>query len=200
TFYGGYGEYHNSQWTLPPAWTESRVMLVLPADPGLWSDIISRWESITINSLNSQTWSDNKAKLAFVENILGESEKLMWQQWQTAYLGAYSALEAISDDPQNITLQVRQLIIMEDRYRGSTDEQDRAYRDLDRITCEETKNLWSFLEDFRQLAIKSGKLGRVKKCKCFICGNEGHFVKDCRSKQGNIARSAVYQELDLDDN
>nr|GFB48420.1 hypothetical protein [Tanacetum cinerariifolium] len=47
---------------------------------GLWSDVISRWKSITINRLNSQMWSDNKAKLAFVENLLGESEKLMWQQ------------------------------------------------------------------------------------------------------------------------
>nr|GEU79654.1 acetyl-coenzyme A synthetase, chloroplastic/glyoxysomal isoform X2 [Tanacetum cinerariifolium] len=125
TFSGGYGEYHNSQWTLPPAWTESGVMLVLPAAPGLWSEVISRWESITINRLNNQTWSDNKAKLAFVGNLLGEK---------------------------------RHLILLEDRYRGSTYKQDRAYRDLDRITCEETKNLWSFLEDLSQLAIKSGRL------------------------------------------
>ncbi|GKG55819.1 hypothetical protein Tco_0574713, partial [Tanacetum coccineum] len=69
------------------------------------------------------------AKLAFVENLLGESEKLMWQQWRTAYPRAYSALEAIADEPQNITSQVRQLILLEDPYRGSTDEQDRAYRD-----------------------------------------------------------------------
>nr|GEZ40699.1 hypothetical protein [Tanacetum cinerariifolium] len=169
SFSKGYGEYYNSQWTLPPAWTESGVMLVLPADLGLWSEVISRWESITINRLNNQTWSDNKAKLAFVDNLLGESEKLMWQQWRTVFPKAYSALEAIVDEPQNITSQVRQLILLEDPYRGSTDKQDRAYRDLDRITCEETKNLWSFLEVFR-------------------------------SKQGNIARSAVYQELDLDDN
>ncbi|GKD99807.1 hypothetical protein Tco_1387791, partial [Tanacetum coccineum] len=80
------------------------------------------------------------------------------QQWRTAYPGAYSALEAIADEPQNIASQVRQLILLEDPYRGSTDEQDRAYRDLDRITCEDTKNLWSFLEDFRQLATKSGRL------------------------------------------
>nr|GEX70461.1 RNA-directed DNA polymerase [Tanacetum cinerariifolium] len=241
TFYGGYGEYHNSQWTLPPAWMKLGVMLVLPADPGLWSDVISRWESITINRLNSQTWSDNKAKLAFMENLFGESEKLLWQQWQTA---------------------------------GSTEEQDRAYRDLDRITCEETKNLWSFLADFRQLAIKSGKLyfpstteklfakllpslskkieesfkarhpglsagvlPAIKFTHTFVSEmcKDAALTKELRdlslcsaipilgyyrnnrkkygirksrtykgkpynSHQGNIARSAVYQELDLDDN
>ncbi|GKB44892.1 hypothetical protein Tco_0889834 [Tanacetum coccineum] len=248
TFNGGYGEYYNSQWTLPPAWTKSGVMLVLPTDLGL-------------------------------------CEKLMWQQWRTAYPGAYSALEAIADEPQNITSQVRQLILLEDPYRGSTDEQDRAYKDLDRITCEETKNLWSFLENFRKLATKSGRLyfsstteklfsklppSQSKKieesfrnkhpglssgvlpaikfthtfvsemCKdaalakelrdlslCSVIlipgyyknnrkkygmrnsrtykekphnSHEWHFAKDCRSKQRNIARLAVYQELDLDDN
>nr|GEZ99090.1 hypothetical protein MA16_Dca005406 [Tanacetum cinerariifolium] len=86
-----------------------------------------------------------------------ESE-LEWENPFAAKREAYSALEAIVDEPQNITSQVRQLILVEDPYRGLTDEQDRAYKDLDRITCEETKNLWSFLEDFRQLATKSGRL------------------------------------------
>nr|GEV88540.1 zinc finger, CCHC-type [Tanacetum cinerariifolium] len=227
-FNRGYDEYHNSQWTLPPAWIELGVMLVLPAGPGLWSNVISRWESITINRLNSQTWSNNKAKLAFVENLLGESKKLMWQQWRTTYPSAYSALQTIVDDPQNITSQVRQLIIMEDPYRGSTNEQDRAYRDLDRITCEETKNLWSFLEDFWQLAIKSRKLYFPSTTKKFFAKLPPSLSKKIEesfkakhpglsagvlpaikfthtfvseiSKQGNIARSDIYQELDLDDN
>ncbi|GKE62130.1 hypothetical protein Tco_1512497 [Tanacetum coccineum] len=69
-FNRGYGEYYNSQWTLPPAWIKSGVMLVLPTDPGLWSEVISRLESITINRLNNQTWSDNKAKLAFVDGMI----------------------------------------------------------------------------------------------------------------------------------
>ena len=157
-FKGGYGEYHNSQWTLPPALTTTGAMLVLPPDPGLWADVIARWESITLNKLNQLIWADNKAKLAFVENLLGENEKRMWQQWRTTYPEAFTALEAMADDPQNITSQIRQIILMEDPYRGSTEERDRAYRSLERLTCLDTKDLWKFLNEFRILASKSGRL------------------------------------------
>ncbi|GJU28359.1 Orf y [Tanacetum coccineum] len=190
TFSGEYGEYHNSQWTLPPAWTESGVMLVLPADSGLWSKVIFRWESITINRLNNQTWPDNKAKLAFVENLLGESEKVMWKQWRTMYPDAYSALEAIADELQNITSQVRQLIMLEDPYHGSTDEQDRAYRDLDRITCEEIKNLWSFLEDFR-------KNYGIRKSRTYKGKPHNSHVKPFKRKyKDDIGRDIVSADFD----
>ncbi|GJU61823.1 Orf y [Tanacetum coccineum] len=67
--------------------------------------LMDRRHVVDMLQLNNQAWPDNKVKLAFVENLLGESEKLMWQQWRTTYPIAYSALETIADDPQNITSQ-----------------------------------------------------------------------------------------------
>ncbi|GKA39373.1 hypothetical protein Tco_0731924, partial [Tanacetum coccineum] len=84
--------------------------------------------------LNSQSWSDNKSKLLYVEILLGEQEKLMWQQWKTAYPEVYEILIGMADDPQNITSHMRTVIMMEDPYRGSTERQDIAQRDLDRLT------------------------------------------------------------------
>ncbi|GJW70533.1 Orf y [Tanacetum coccineum] len=202
--------------------------------------------------------SDNKAKLAFVENLLGESEKLMWQQWRTAYPNAYAALEAIADEPQNITSQIRQLILqlatksgrlyfpstteklfaklppslskkIEESFRakhpGLSSGVLPAIKFTHTFVSEMCKDA-ALAKELRDLSLCSaipipgyyknnrkkygmrksrtykGKphnshvkpfkrkykddRGRVKKCKCFICGKEGHFAKNAGSKQETL--------------
>ncbi|KAG6510755.1 hypothetical protein ZIOFF_028791 [Zingiber officinale] len=65
---------HNT-WVLPSAQQNTGVMLVLPEDISQYHDVISRWESITNNLVNDRTWLDNKQKVQFIENLLGENEK-----------------------------------------------------------------------------------------------------------------------------
>ncbi|KAJ3708513.1 hypothetical protein LUZ61_012218 [Rhynchospora tenuis] len=303
---GGYAHQMNERFNLPTAQAGQGAILVLPEDIGLYSEVISRWESITLNLLNERNWADNKAKANYVENLLGEIEKKAWIQWRMAYPAEYDELVNISDDPQNLLSQVRRMFLLEDPTTGSTEEQDRAYNDLERLSCHHVKDLFDYINDYKVLAAKSGRMyispelsvkffrkmppiigseiekafnekypgvtigiiprihftyqylaeqckraalqkslkdlsfcsripvpgyyqknkkyglrksktyrgkphdthirvfkkkyaDKVRKCKCFICGEEGHFARECHKQKGNIARAAIVENLDLDD-
>ncbi|KAJ3697529.1 hypothetical protein LUZ61_001234 [Rhynchospora tenuis] len=155
---GGYAQQFNERFNLPSAQTSQGAILVLPEDVGLYSDVISRWESITLNLLNERNWADNKAKAQYVENLLGETEKKIWIQWRMAYPTEYDELVGISDDPQNLLSQVRRMFLLEDPTTGSTEEQDRAYNDLERLSCQHVKDLFDYINDYKILAAKSGKM------------------------------------------
>ncbi|KAJ4748510.1 polyprotein [Rhynchospora pubera] len=303
---GGYARQMNERFNLPTAQASQGAILVLPEDIGLYSEVISRWESITLNLINERNWTDNKSKVNYIENLLGETEKKTWIQWRMAFPTEYEELVNIADDPQNVISQIRQMFLLEDPTTGSTEEQDRMYNDLERLSCHNVKDLFDYINDYKILAAKSGRMfispelstkffrkmppiiggeiekafaekypgntvgvipkihftyqylaeqckrialqrslkdlsfcsrilvpgyyqknkkyglrkakiywgkphdthirvlkkkhaDKVRKCKCFICGEEGHFARNCTRQKGNIARAAIVENLDLDD-
>ncbi|KAJ4731119.1 polyprotein [Rhynchospora pubera] len=303
---GGYARQMNERFNLPTAQASQGAILVLPEDIGLYSEVISRWESITLNLINEKNWTDNKSKVNYIENLLGETEKKTWIQWRMAFPTEYEELVNIADDPQNVISQIRRMFLLEDPTTGSTEEQDRAYNDLERLSCHNVKDLFDYINDYKILAAKSGRMfispelstkffrkmppiiggeiekafaekypgntvgviprihftyqylaeqckrvalqrslkdlsfcsripvpgyyqrnkkyglrkaktyrgkphdthirvfkrkhaDKVRKCKCFICGEEGHFARNCTRQKGNIARAAIVENLDLDD-
>ncbi|KAJ4804401.1 polyprotein [Rhynchospora pubera] len=303
---GGYARQMNERFNLPTAQASQGAILVLPEDIGLYSEVISRWKSITLNLINEKNWADNKSKVNYIENLLGETEKKTWIQWRMAFPTEYEELVNIADDPQNVISQIRRMFLLEDPTTGSTEEQDRAYNDLERLSCHNVKDLFDYINDYKILAAKSGRMfispelstkffrkmppiiggeiekafaekypgntvgviprihftyqylaeqckrvalqrslkdlsfcsripvpgyyqrnkkyglrkaktyrgkphdthirvfkrkhaDKVRKCKCFICGEEGHFARNCTRQKGNIARAAIVENLDLDD-
>lgn len=78
-------------------------------------------------------------------------------QWRLAFRNKYDSLVEIADDTQNITSQVRRIFILEDPAQGSTELQERALQDLERLSCEKVKNVWSYMRDYRRLAALSGR-------------------------------------------
>ncbi|KAJ1698622.1 hypothetical protein LUZ63_007134 [Rhynchospora breviuscula] len=303
---GGYAKQMNERFNLPTAQASQGAILVLPEDIRLYSEVISRWESITLNLINERNWADNKSKVNYIENLLGETEKKTWIQWRMAYPTEYEELINIADDPQNVISQIRRMFLLEDPTTGSTEEQNRAYNDLERLSCQNVKDLFDYINDYKVLAAKSGRMfispelstkffrkmppiiggeiekafaekylgntvgviprihftyqylaeqckrvalqrslkdlsfcsripvpgyyqknkkyglrkaktyrgkphdthirvfkrkdaDKIRKCKCFICGEEGHFARNCTRQKGNIARAAIVENLDLDD-
>lgn len=134
--------------------------MVLPQDISQYNEVISRWESITLNLVDDpqKVWHNNKAKMVFIENLLGEDEKKIWIQWRMAYPQEYTEITNIAEDTQNVISQIRKVFLLEDPYTGSTDEQHRAYHDLERLSCEKIKHIFDYMNDFKHLAAKSGRM------------------------------------------
>ena len=81
----------------------------------------------------------------FIENLLGETEKLVWIQWRTAFPEEFVEIIARAENPQNVTSQIRRIFLLEDPYTGSTAAQDQAYIDLERLTCNSLKDIKQYM-------------------------------------------------------
>ncbi|QED42803.1 ORF3 [Dioscorea badnavirus A] len=152
---------YSGSFTLPPAQSNTGVMFVMPLQIGSFDEVFMRWESITKNLVSQQNFTNGKDKSEFIENLLGEYEKLAWVQWRSTYEAEFEELIKNADGTegtQNILSQIRTLFTLEDPFRGSTRVQDEAYKDLKRLTCSKIDDIVQFLNEYMRLASKSGRL------------------------------------------
>nr|AYH52631.1 ORF3 [Dioscorea bacilliform AL virus 2] len=151
----------SGNFSLPPAQHMQGAMFTVPMQMGQFDEVFMRWESITKNLVSQQNFTNGKDKAEFIENLLGEYEKLAWIQWRSTFTAEYDELIKTADGAegtQNIISQIRYIFTLEDPFRGSTRMQDEAYRDLKRLSCPKMDNIIQFLNEYMRLAAKSGRL------------------------------------------
>lgn len=75
-----------------------------------------------------------------------------------AYEDEYRTFIELVGDIQNVLSQIRRIFLGNDSYQGSTKEQNRAYQDLERLSCEKMKDVFEYLNAYKVLTAKTGRM------------------------------------------
>lgn len=140
---------------LPLANAQTGSMLTLPR-LSTWEETIRRWESNTITHVATKNFVENIDKGMYIENLLGETVKLYFQNWRTDFPQRFQALVNGAEDTSNITSQIRQIILGYNKYRGQEQIQRQAFFDLDKLIISNLKDIEQYSITFLALAGKTG--------------------------------------------
>jgi hypothetical protein len=111
--------------------SDGAILNLATHDPIDWPNIISIWKGLIVQKyIQNQHNIGNKVEdtITYLETFLGESAKVLWEQWVECNPGLYEELKRAGSNPNNFANIISNIIIAEDLELGYTSLQNERLR------------------------------------------------------------------------
>jgi hypothetical protein len=102
-----------------------------------WPNIIGIWKGLIVQKyIQNHHNIENKVEdmITYLETFLGESTKVLWEQWVEGNPGLYEELKRAGSNPNNFANIISNIIIAEDPELGYTSLQNERLREIEKLT------------------------------------------------------------------
>jgi hypothetical protein len=86
--------------------------------------------------------------LTYLETFLGESAKVLWEQWVETFPGDYESLKRAGSNPNNFANVMSSIIITEDPELGFTALQNERLREIEKLSLTSWKGIKEFSQHY----------------------------------------------------
>uniref|UniRef100_A0ACD5W3H8 Uncharacterized protein n=1 Tax=Avena sativa TaxID=4498 RepID=A0ACD5W3H8_AVESA len=130
---------------------DGAILNLAAHDPIDWPNILSIWKGLIVQKyIQNQHNIGTKVEdmLTYLKTFLGDSAKVLWEQWVETYPVNYEELKRAGSKPNNFANVISSIIIAEDRELGFTALQNERLREMEKLTLTSWKGIKEFSEHY----------------------------------------------------
>ena len=131
--------------------SDGAILNLAAHDPIDWPNIISIWKGLIVQKyIQNQYNIGNKVEdmITYLETFLGESAKVLWEQWVENNPNHYEELKRAGSNPNNFANVISNIIIAEDPELGYSSLQNERLREIEKLTLTNWKGIKEFSQHY----------------------------------------------------
>nr|AAP53052.1 retrotransposon protein, putative, Ty3-gypsy subclass [Oryza sativa Japonica Group] len=131
--------------------SDGAILNLAAHDPIDWPNIISIWKGLIVQKyIQNQHNIGSKVEdmITYLETFLGESAKVLWEQWVEKNPNNYEELKRAGSNPHNFANVISNIIIAEDPELGYTTLQNERLKEIEKLTLTSWKGIKEFSQHY----------------------------------------------------
>uniref|UniRef100_K3XQV4 Uncharacterized protein n=1 Tax=Setaria italica TaxID=4555 RepID=K3XQV4_SETIT len=131
--------------------SDGAILNLATHDPIDWPNIISIWKSLIVQKyIQNQHNIGSRVEdmITYLETFLGESVKVLWDQWIETYPHYYEELKRAGSNPYNFANIISSIVIDEDPELGYTTLQNERLKEIEKLTLTNWKGIKEFSQHY----------------------------------------------------